>query len=327
MSKSPVLVTGAGGFIGSHLTQALLARGDAVRAMVRYTSTRGVGWLREIPESLRSRLEIIYGDIQDPRAVREAVSGCKQVFHLAALISVPYSYVAPIAFVEANTKGTLNVLEAARDCNVERVMVTSTSEVYGTALYAPIDEKHPLQAQSPYSASKIGGDSLAFSYHCAFGLPVVVVRPFNTFGPRQSARAVIPTIITQALTGDTVKIGNLAPVRDFVFVLDTVAGFLALSESDACVGQVTNLATGVGVSVGDVIDLVREITGRKLSVVETDERKRPSSSEVFELRGAAALAQQRAGWRAQVSLRDGLVQTIDWIRNNLDAFNIGAYNI
>jgi NAD dependent epimerase/dehydratase len=327
MPDNPSLVTGAGGFIGSHLVEQLLRRGRRVRALVRYTSVRSAGWLRDIDANLRANLEIVYGDIQDPRAVREAVNGCDVIFHLAALISVPYSYVAPIAFVEANVKGTLNVLEAARDGSVQRVVVTSTSEVYGTARYTPIDEKHPLQAQSPYAASKIGADALAYSYHCAFGLPVAAVRPFNTYGPRQSARAVIPTVITQALTGDTIRIGNLAPVRDFVFVDDTAAGFIAVSENDACVGTVTNLATGVGVTVGDVIARVSEHLGRSFKIIETDERKRPTGSEVYELRGSAAAARERAGWEPRVSLGEGLARVIDWCQNHLGAFQIGAYDI
>lgn len=327
MSDNRSLVTGAGGFIGSHLVEQLLRRNQRVRAMVRYTSGRGIGWLAEVDPQLRPGLEIVYGDVQDPRAVREAVIGCQWVYHLAALISVPYSYVAPIAFTETNVKGTLNVLEAARDVGVQRVVVTSTSEVYGTARYTPIDEEHPLQAQSPYSASKIGADALAYSYHCAFGLPVTIVRPFNTYGPRQSGRAVIPTVITQALTGDTIRIGNIAPVRDFVFVEDTAAGFIALSESDGCLGKVTNLATGAGVTVGDVIALVSEHLGRPLKIVQTDERKRPSASEVFELRGSAAAARERAGWEARVSFREGLTRTIDWISGHLSTFQIGAYNI
>ncbi|MGA2618633.1 MAG: GDP-mannose 4,6-dehydratase [Thermoguttaceae bacterium] len=327
MADNPSLVTGAGGFIGSHLVEQLLRRGRRVRAFVRYTSGRGIGWLRDVDPELRAGLEIVYGDIQDPRAVREAVDGCERVFHLAALISVPYSYVAPIAFAETNVRGTLNVLEAARDRGVSRVVVTSTSEVYGTARYTPIDEQHPLQAQSPYSASKIGADALAYSYHCAFGLPVAVVRPFNTYGPRQSARAVIPTVITQALAGDTIRIGNLAPIRDFVFVDDTAAGFIDISRSDACVGKVTNLATGVGVTVGDVIALVSKHLGRSFNIVETDERKRPAESEVYELRGSAAAARQRAGWEPRVSLGEGLAKTIDWCQGHLSAFQIGGYDI
>jgi NAD dependent epimerase/dehydratase len=327
MPDQTVLVTGAGGFIGSHLTQMLLERGERVRALVRYTSHRSVGWLAEIPPQLAGRLEIIHGDVCDYWAVRKAAMGCKRIYHLAAMISVPYSYVAPAAFVATNIQGTLHVLEASKELGVERVVITSTSETYGTARYTPIDEQHPMQPQSPYSASKIGADGLALSYHAAFGLPVTVVRPFNTFGPRQSARAVIPTVITQALASDAIRIGSLSPIRDFVFVADTAAGFIALGDSEACVGRVTNLATGVGVSVAQLIEGVMEITGRQLPIIETDERKRPQTSEVFQLLGSAQLARERAGWEPKVNFQEGLQATVDWVRNNLNHFNVGVYQV
>lgn len=326
-SDGLTLVTGAGGFIGSHLVEHLLRNGRRVRAMARYSSSGRAGWLDEIPQDLRSRLEIFFGDVRDARAVRQAATGCDRIYHLAALIGIPYSYVAPDSYVDVNIRGTLHVLEAARDLGTDRVVVTSTSEVYGTAIYAPIDERHPLQPQSPYSASKIGADSIAISYHKSFGLPVSIVRPFNTFGPRQSTRAVIPTIISQALGADEIRLGSLDPVRDMVFVEDTAAGFVAVGESDACVGQVTNLATGHGVSVGELVDQICEIVGRRLPVVETNERKRPDASEVFKLLGCADAAASRAGWMPKETLAGGLERTVEWFREHLAEYQVGAYSI
>jgi NAD dependent epimerase/dehydratase len=325
-ARGTVLVTGAGGFIGSHLVEALLASGRRVRALVRYASHGGCGWLAETAAAC-DRLEIIRGDVTDARSVREAVSGCEQVFHLAALIGIPYSYTAPESYVAVNVNGTLNVLEAARDEGVGRVVVTSTSEVYGTARYTPIDEAHPLQAQSPYSATKIGADALATSYHRAFGLPVTIVRPFNTFGPRQSARAVIPTIITQALFGDEIRVGALAPVRDMVFVGDTAAGFIALADSDAAIGCVNNLATGTGVTVGDLVGRIQRIVGRNLPVVEEERRRRPEASEVYTLLGSAESAQTVAGWRPKVTLDEGLERTVAWFRSRAELEPIGEYRV
>jgi nucleoside-diphosphate-sugar epimerase len=276
---------------------------------------------------LQSRLEVFPGDIADPRAVREATRGCSQIFHLAALIGIPYSYVAPNSYVTVNINGTLNVLEAAREEKVDRVLVTSTSEVYGTALYTPIDESHPLQAQSPYSATKIGADAVAISYHKAFNLPVTVVRPFNTYGPRQSARAVIPTVITQALFANEIRIGSLDPVRDMVYVEDTVQGFIALSKSDAALGSVTNLATTVGVTVGELIDSIQKLINRSLPIIETQERKRPEASEVFKLLGSATLAKERAGWTPSVSLEEGLKRTIAWFREHQHSEPVGQYRV
>lgn len=310
------LVTGAGGFIGSHLVETLLKKGKRVRAFVRYTSNANTGWLSDIPAELTERLEVFYGDIADGRAVMEAARGCSRIFHLAALIGIPYSYVAPQSYVTVNIQGTLNILEAARTHGTERTIVTSTSEVYGTAIYTPIDEQHPLQGQSPYSATKIGADQIALSYHNAFGLPVAVVRPFNTFGPRQSTRAIIPTIITQAIQRDVIEVGSVDPVRDMVFVQDTANGFIEIGGSSACVGEVTNLATGVGVTIGDLIIQIQNIVGRDLPVVEKDERKRPTNSEVFTLLGSAEQAKQRCGWQPRVSLADGLAATVDWFRKN-----------
>lgn len=325
MARELVLVTGAGGFIGSHLVEALLERGMRVRAMIRYKSSGHVSFPSTIPDHLCDRLEIFDGDVRDVRAVRQAAAGCSRIYHLAALIGIPYSYVAPDSYVAVNMQGTLNVLEAARDPSIKRVIVTSTSEVYGTAQYTPIDEKHPLNAQSPYAATKIGADQLALSYHRSFGMPVTIVRPFNTYGPRQSARAVIPTIITQALASDEIRLGSLDPSRDLVFVKDTVAGFIAISESDACIGKVTNLATGQGVTIGSLVERIQRIVGRELPVIETAERKRPGASEVFRLLGSAKQAQELAGWQPRTSLDDGLRQTVDWLRGNLHAYKVGEY--
>ena len=290
LGHDKILVTGAGGFIGSHLVEELLRREQRVRAFVRYSSNGGIGCLQQLPPSLLRNLEVFHGDIRDSRAVRQAVAGCRRIYHLAALIGIPYSYTAPDSYVAVNIQGTLNILEAGREREVERIIVTSTSEVYGTALYAPIDENHPLQAQSPYAATKIGADHLALSYQRAFGLPVTVVRPFNTYGPRQSTRAVIPTIMTQALAGDAVHLGSLSPVRDLVYVRDTVAGFLALGDAPTCIGRATNLATGVGVTIGELAQRIVRLVGRPVPIREAAERVRPETSEVFKLIGSARLA-------------------------------------
>lgn len=327
VQQDRVLVTGAGGFIGSHLVEGLLRRGDKVRAFVRYGSSGRAGWLEDVPEQQRGGLEVFFGDVRDARAVRQAAEGCRAIYHLAALIGIPYSYIAPDSYVEVNIQGTLNVLNAARDLRTEQVLVTSTSEVYGTARYTPIDEEHPLQGQSPYSATKIGADHLALSYHRSFGLPVKVVRPFNTYGPRQSARAVIPTIMSQALARDEIRLGNLSPVRDLVFVGDTVAGFLAVAEAPACIGQVVNLATGVGVTVGELVERIMKLVGRKLPVTESEERVRPEKSEVFKLLGAAAAAEKLAGWKARTPLDEGLAQTLEWIRRHPEHYRPGVYTI
>jgi dTDP-glucose 4,6-dehydratase len=327
VKDAPVLVTGSAGFIGSHLVEELLRRGRRVRAFVRYNSGGRAGWLEDVPAKLSAKLEVFFGDVRDARAVHKSAAGCERIYHLAALIGIPYSYLAPDSYVEVNIQGTLNVLNAARDLGVERTVVTSTSEVYGTALYTPIDEKHPLQAQSPYSATKIGADHLAISYHRAFGLPVTIVRPFNTYGPRQSARAVVPTIMSQALTCDEVRLGSLTPVRDLVYVADTVAGFLAVGDCPACVGRVTNLATGVGVTVKHLAETVLRLAGRDLPVVETEERKRPESSEVFALIGSARAAAELAGWKAQTPLDEGLAKMFDWVRGHPDVYQTGVYSV
>jgi NAD dependent epimerase/dehydratase len=327
MTQAPHLVTGAAGFIGSHLVEELLRRGHRVRAFVRYNSNKKIGWLEEVPPELARNMEVFFGDIRDGRCVHRAALGCQRVYHLAALIGIPYSYLAPESYVEVNITGTLHVLNAARDLEIERTIVTSTSEVYGTALYTPIDEKHPLQAQSPYSATKIGADHLADSFHRAFNLPVAIVRPFNTYGPRQSTRAVIPTIMTQALWADEIRLGSLTPVRDLLYVSDTAAGFIAAADCADCVGRVTNLATGVGVSVGELAERIIQLVGRRVPVVETEDRKRPEKSEVYELIGSAAAADERTRWRPRVALDEGLKKTLDWIKRHADLYKTGSYHV
>ena len=320
-----ILVTGAGGFIGSHLVESLLAQGAHVRAFVRYNSRADTGLLSSVPQNLRASLEIVAGDLRDLQGMREAVQGCEIVFHLGALISIPYSYRHAYEVAETNFMGTLNVLLACRDPGVSRLVHTSTSEVYGTARFAPIDEAHPLQGQSPYSASKIGADKLAESFYAAYGLPVVTVRPFNTFGPRQSARAVIPSIIVQALAGSTVRLGNLDTTRDFSYVSDTVQGFLCAAQTGGVEGQVFNLGTGQEVRIGDLAERIAAKVGQPLKVVIDPQRLRPEASEVQRLLSDNGHARSRLGWAPQVSLEEGLDLTIDWIRDNLERYRPGTY--
>jgi len=321
-----VLVTGAGGFIGSHLVDRLLAEGATVRALVRYNSRSHWGHLETV--ATNDRLDIMPGDVCDPALVRTAVEGCDTVFHLAALIAIPYSYLAPHSYVQTNVMGTLNVLEAARHCGVRRVVHTSTSETYGTARRVPIDEDHPLQGQSPYAASKIGADKLAESYFLSFGVPVTTIRPFNTYGPRQSARAVIPTIISQILAGRrSVRLGSLAPVRDFNFVADTVDGFIALATSDAAVGEVVNIGSGVAISIGETAALIQQLMGTAVDIVADDKRVRPEASEVLQLVCNPGKASRLAQWRPRTGLREGLAQTIAYIEGHLGDYKIGIYNV
>lgn len=325
-----ILVTGADGFIGSHLVEALLNHGCNVRAFVFYNSFNSWGWLDSLPAESLQKLDVFAGDIRDPNGVREAMIGCDVVFHLAALIAIPFSYHSPDSYVDTNIKGTLNLLQAAKLLGTPRVLVTSTSEVYGTAQYAPIDEKHPFQGQSPYSATKIGADRLAESYYRSFNTPVVTVRPFNTYGPRQSARAVIPTIITQLLSGKTeLMLGDLKPTRDFNYVLDIVKGFIALAESDKSNGEEVNIATGVEHTIGDVAKfLIAEINpSAKLAVQE--ERLRPENSEVFRLIGSAEKLKALTGWKPSYNLESGLKDTIAWFRKpeNLSRYKAWLYNI
>ena len=323
--KKSVLVTGAGGFIGSHLVEELVQQGAKVRAFVRYNSRADSGFLRQLPPQLRSQVEIIAGDLRDEDAVRKAVQGTQVVFHLGALISIPYSYYHPVEVVSTNVMGTLNMLVTCRDLGVEKLVHTSTSEVYGTARQVPISESHPLQGQSPYSASKIGADKLAESFYCAFGLPVITVRPFNTFGPRQSARAVIPTIITQALSGDEIHIGNLETKRDFTYVSDTVAGFIKAAESEQGLGQAINLGTGKEIVIGDLANLVIQKIGRPIKLVVESQRLRPEKSEVQRLLSDNSLAREVIGWQPMISFEVGIQNTIEWIRDHLDLYSVGKY--
>ena len=327
ISGSKVLVTGADGFIGSHLVEALLKRGARVRALAYYNSFNHWGWLEgmDCPE-----LEVVCGDVRDPNFCRVATQGVDVVFHLAALIAIPYSYVAPDSYVDTNVKGTLNICQAARQNGCRRVLITSTSEVYGTARYVPIDEKHPRQPQSPYSASKIGADAMALSFSNAFSLPVTVVRPFNTYGPRQSARAIIPTIITQIASGmREIKVGDLTPTRDFNYVLDTAEGFCRLAECDEAVGREVNVCSNYEISMRAVLDLIAKIMGRDVSFVEDPQRIRPEKSEVFRLWGDNSLLKALTGFTPSVSIEDGLRKTVGWFCNpqNLRRYKAGVYNV
>ncbi len=322
-----VLVTGAAGFIGSHLVERLLGEGAKVRAFVHYNSRNHWGHLEDLLPHQRHDVEVISGDLRDPRRVDEAVSGADTVFHLGALIAIPYSYVAPQDVVMTNVIGTLNVLEAARRHGTRRIIHTSTSEVYGTAQYVPIDERHPLVGQSPYAASKVGADQVALSYHRSFQLPLAIARPFNTYGPRQSARAVIPAIIVQALTQNQVMLGATFPTRDLNYVADTVDGFLKIADTDAAVGEVINLGTGREVSVGDIAATIIRLVGRSIQIVFDANRVRPDASEVERLVADATKAKALVGWEPRHSLDDGLRATIDWIRQHLDQYKPTVYAV
>jgi dTDP-glucose 4,6-dehydratase len=322
-----VLVTGAGGFIASHLVERLVGEGAQVRAFTRYNSRSDVGMLRLIPADVFSELEVIRGDLRDMEAVRGAVRSVDTVFHLGALIAIPYSYVHPREVIETNVMGTVNVLMAARDFGVRRVVHTSTSEVYGTAQYTPIDEKHPLQGQSPYSASKIGADKIAESFYRSFNVPVVTLRPFNTYGPRQSTRAVIPTIITQTLTRDEVKLGSLDPSRDFTFVADTANGFMCVAEADNVLGEEINLGNDNTVRIGDLVEKIFAIIGKSPRVITEAQRIRPKKSEVLKLWASNQKAHEMIGWKPQVSLDQGLRLTIEWISAHLDLYRPDQYTV
>ena len=321
-----ILVTGAGGFIGSHLTERLVQKGYDVRAFIRYNSQGRWGWLEESP--YKDQIEVYMGDIRDLDSVRDAVKGVDIIFHLAALIGIPYSYKSPLAYIRTNIEGTYNVLEAALDEGCSRVVHTSTSEVYGTAQYVPIDEKHPLHAQSPYAATKIAADQLALSYYRSFDLPVVVARPFNTYGPRQSARAIIPTVITQVLKGlHEIKLGNLSPTRDFNYVQDTVSGFLAVAFSERVEGEVINIGSGVEISIGNLVQLIGKITGIEIRVKQEEQRVRPDKSEVERLLCDNSKIKKLSDWEPKYSLETGLKETMEWLKNNLHKYKPGIYNL
>lgn len=327
-TKMKVLVTGSDGFIGSHLTEELVKKGYQIKAFVYYNSFNNWGWLDTLPKHIMENVEVFQGDIRDPNGVEDAIKGVEAVFHLAALIAIPFSYHSPDTYVDTNIKGTLNVLQAARKLETKRVLVTSTSEVYGTAQYIPIDEKHPFQGQSPYSATKIGADRLAESFYRSFQLPVTIVRPFNTYGPRQSARAVIPTIITQLLTGKTeIKLGALTPTRDFNYVKDTVNGFVSIYECDKTIGEEINIATQNEISIGELAkELIRQINPNA-KIICDEERLRPEKSEVNRLLGCNEKIMRLTDWRPQYSLEEGLRNTITFLKGNLDRYKTDIYNL
>lgn len=331
---SKILITGSDGFIGSHLAEELIRRGHDVRAFVFYNSFNSWGWLEQSDSYIKTSLDIFAGDIRDPHGVKEAMKGCDIVFHLAALIAIPYSYHSPDSYIDTNVKGTLNIVQAARELGVQKIVHTSTSEVYGTARFVPITEEHPLQGQSPYSASKIGADQIAMSFHASFNTPVAIVRPFNTYGPRQSARAVIPSIITQVISGKrTIKLGSLHPTRDFNFIMDTVEGFIAVAESDRSVGEVINIGSNFEVSIGDTVQLIAEIMGVEIRIETDDIRLRPDNSEVERLWADNRKALEFTGWQPHYGgiegFRRGLTKTIEWFKNptNLGFYKTDRYAI
>ena len=325
-----ILVTGADGFIGSHLTEELVKQGYEVRAFVFYNSFNSWGWIDSFPEEIKNKIEIFAGDIRDPNGIRVAMESCDTVFHLAALIGIPFSYHSPDSYVDTNIKGTLNILQAAKLLNTKRVLVTSTSEVYGTAQYVPIDEKHPFQGQSPYSATKIGADRIAESFFRSFELPVTIVRPFNTYGPRQSARAVIPTIISQLLNGiEEIILGDLTPIRDFVYVKDTVNGFIEIAKSQKTIGEEINIATQSEISIGDLAQTIINIINPQAKIICDKQRIRPEKSEVKRLCGSNEKLKKLTNWQQMYSLKDGLKETIDWFSNkeNLKGYKYELYNV
>lgn len=334
LTKQRILVTGADGFIGSHLTEELVRRGCNVRAFVLYNSFNSWGWLDQSPEDVRENIDIFAGDIRDPHGVKEAMKGCDIVMHLAALIAIPFSYHSPDTYVDTNVKGTLNVVQAARELGVEKVIHTSTSEVYGTAQYVPITEDHPLQGQSPYSASKIGADQIAMSFYSSFDTPVAIIRPFNTYGPRQSARAVIPTIITQIACGKRkIKLGSLHPTRDFNYVKDTDRGFIAVAESEKSIGEVINIGSNFEISIGETVRLIAEVMGADIEIEAEDQRLRPKKSEVERLWADNSKAQELIGWEPEYGNRDGfkrgLKETAEWFvdSENIKGYKADIYNL
>jgi len=323
-----VLVTGADGFIGSHLTEELVKSGAEVRAFVYYNSFNSWGWLDSLPKKIKSQIEVVAGDVRDANFVMHAMKDIDCVYHLAALIAIPFSYYAPDTYVDTNIKGTLNILNAARELGTQRVLVTSTSEVYGTAQYVPIDEKHPYQGQSPYSATKIGADRIAESFYRSFDIPLTIVRPFNTYGPRQSARAVIPTIISQLIAGvEEIKLGSLTPTRDFVFVKDTVRGFMELAKCDAAIGREVNISTMKEISIGDLAKNMIALINPKAKIVCDEQRLRPEKSEVNRLLGDNTLLYSLTGFRPETPIEEGLKHTVEFIRENLSVYKYDQYNL
>jgi len=321
-----VLVTGAGGFIGSHLTEELVRQGEEVRAFVRYNSRDERGLLEDLPKEIQNQIEVVPGDLKDPDGVKKALKGCSKVFHLGALIAIPYSYIHPFDFIQTNVLGLAHLLNAClEEGTMEKFIHTSTSEVYGTAQYIPIDEKHPLQAQSPYAASKIAADKLAESYYLSFGLPIATLRPFNTFGPRQSLRAIIPTIISQAIGDKKIRLGNTQPRRDFLFVKDTVRGFIQLGKCEGAVGKVVNIGTGTDISIEELVKKILGLMGKQGKIEVEDRRIRPEKSEVMQLLSDTRLAQKLFQWAPRYTLEDGLKETIEWFRKNLSRFKVGSY--
>ncbi len=328
ISTTKVLVTGAGGFIGSHLTEMLVKRGAEVRAIVHYNSRNDWGNLELLPQEIRQAIDVHTIDITDYFAVQNAMKDREVVFHLASLIGIPYSYIAPASYVETNIQGGLNILQAARQSEIQRLVHTSTSEVYGTAQYTPIDEKHPLQAQSPYSATKMSADKLAESYYRSFGLPVSILRPFNTYGPRQSARAVIPTIISQVISGaKSIALGSLSPIRDFNYVTDTAHAFIAVAESDQTIGKVCNAGYGKGISIGDLAQKIFQLMEVEIEILNKEERIRPDKSEVFELLCDATQLRRLTDWAPQVDLEEGLKNSIAFIRRHIDRYKVNDYQV
>jgi len=323
-----VLVTGAEGFIGSHLTEKLVELGADVTALVQYNSFNNWGWLDTFDKSVKDSIKIVSGDVREYDGMKRIIKGQEVVLHLAALIAIPYSYLSPMAYVRTNVEGTTNVLEACREYDIEKIVHTSTSETYGTALYVPIDEKHPMQAQSPYSASKIGADKIAESFQKSFNMPIATIRPFNTYGPRQSARAVIPTIISQILAGKTqIKLGSLTPTRDFNYVKDTAQAFIKIAESDKTIGEVINAGSNHEITIGDTVKKIIEVIGKDVEIICDDERLRPENSEVNRLWADNTKIKELTKWSPQYSLDDGLKETVEWIKNNMQYFKTDIYNV
>lgn len=322
-----VLVTGSEGFIGSHLTEELVRMGADVTALVQYNSFNNWGWIETFDKDIKESLRVVTGDIREIDGLKKIIAGKDIVFHLAALIAIPYSYFSPMAYVKTNVEGTLNVMQACLDAGVSKIVHTSTSEVYGTAMYVPIDEDHPLQGQSPYSASKIGADKIVESFYRSFNLPVATMRPFNTYGPRQSARAVIPTIIVQALTEGVIKLGATTPTRDFTFVKDTIQGFIKIGQNDNTIGQVINIGSGFEISIGKLADKIAKIMGKEITVQTEEQRLRPKKSEVNRLLADNTKADQLVNWKPDYTLDQGLAITVEWIKENLDKYKAQIYNL